>query len=96
MIRRAFKLKPDNGYIADSLGWLYFKQGKMSLAIKYLGKAANILPDDPTIAEHLGDAYTRAGLFKKALKTYRHALKFNHRNNILKKKLKQTIEKLKR
>ena len=96
MIRRAFNLKPDNGYIADSLGWLYFKQGKMSLAIKYLEKAANILPDDPTIAEHLGDAYTRAGLFKKALKTYRHALKFNHTNNILKKKLKQTIEKLKR
>jgi len=92
MIKRAFSLKPDNGYITDSLGWLYFKQRKITLAIKYLEKAANILPDDPTIAEHLGDAYTKAGLFKKALKIYRHALKFNHTNNILKKKLKKLLK----
>jgi len=75
MILRALDLKPGNGFIIDSLGWVYFKQNKTDLAIRYLEKAASIIPDDPTIVEHLGDAYVKAGFLQKALVEYRKALK---------------------
>lgn len=75
MIRKALRLKPDNGFIIDSLGWLYFRKNNIDLAIQYLEKALSLIPDDPTITEHLGDAYARAGLYRKALSVYRKALK---------------------
>lgn len=74
LIKKALELKPDNGFITDSLGWLYFKTGRIDLAIKYLEKASEMLPDDPTIAEHLGDAYRKAGMDTAAKKMYLKAL----------------------
>lgn len=77
MIRKALRIKPGNGYITDSLGWVYFKQNKTDLALRYLKEASAIMPDDPLITEHLGDAYAKAGMIKEALATYRRALKLN-------------------
>jgi len=74
LIKRALSLKPDNGFITDSVGWLYFKTGRMDLAIKYLKKAAAMLPDDPTVAEHLGDAYRKSGMITEARRMYLRAL----------------------
>ena len=77
MIKKALRLKPGNGYITDSLGWVYFKQSQNDLAIKYLKEASAIIPDDPLIAEHLGDALAKKGMIEEALETYRRALKLN-------------------
>ena len=87
LIKRALELKPGNGYMIDSLGWVYYRQEKMDLAIKYLAEAAALLPDDPTIAEHLGTAYTKSGQKEKAVETYRQALKLNPDNKTLQEKL---------
>ncbi|MBN2515264.1 MAG: tetratricopeptide repeat protein [Deltaproteobacteria bacterium] len=96
MIQQALTLKPENGYITDSLGWVYFKQKKWGLAIKYLRKAAEILPEDPTIAEHLGDAYEEAGLFKEALNIYRKALTLHPKEKkTIQQKIKKVLEKMK-
>ena len=35
-ITRALEIKPDDGYIIDSLGWVYYRQGKYDLALKTL------------------------------------------------------------
>ena len=77
MIKKALRLKPGNGYITDSLGWVYFKQNQNDLAIKYLKEASAIIPDDPLIAEHLGDALAKKGMIEEALETYQRALKLN-------------------
>lgn len=61
LIRKAVKIKPDDGYIVDSLGWAYFRQGNFDAAVRYLERAASLRPDDPTINDHLGDAYWRVG-----------------------------------
>jgi Flp pilus assembly protein TadD len=76
----------------DSLGWVYFRQNRMDLAIKYLKEAADGLPNDPTIAEHLGDAYTKAGKVSEAVEVYRQALKLNPANGDLQKKLSELIK----
>lgn len=72
-IRRAVELKPDNGYILDSLGWVYFRMGKLALSIEALKRAVELSPDDPAIFDHLGDAYAQNGQHGQALVAYKRA-----------------------
>lgn len=61
LIERAAKLRPDDGFITDSLGWAYFRTGQFAQAVTVLERAVASEPGDPTINEHLGDAYWRVG-----------------------------------
>jgi tetratricopeptide (TPR) repeat protein len=61
LIERAVALKPDDGYIVDSLGWAHFVAGRYKEAVATLERAVAAVPDDATISEHLGDAYWRVG-----------------------------------
>ena len=93
MIRRALKISPGSGFIIDSLGWLYFRQNKLDLAVKYLKEAAELLPGDATVAEHLGDAYVKAGRFREALEAYARALELTPDSASLKKKIQDLQKK---
>jgi tetratricopeptide (TPR) repeat protein len=73
-IKRAVDLKPDNGYIRDSLGWVYYRQGKLAEAVKTLEQAVKISPEDPAIMEHLADVYLESGHTADALQMYRSAM----------------------
>lgn len=75
-IQRAIDLKPDNGYIRDSLGWVYYRLGKLDQAIKELETAIRLSPEDAAILEHLGDVYLEKGRARDALQTYRKAAKY--------------------
>jgi tetratricopeptide (TPR) repeat protein len=95
LIEKALRLKPDSGYIIDSLGWVYFKKGSYSKALYYLEKAVALTPDDPTINEHIGDVYFQTRDFKKALKMYNKALLLGHpEEEKLKKKISKTKERI--
>ena len=72
-VSRAVSLKPEDGYVQDSLGWVYFKMGDFSRAVEELEKAVALQADDPTINEHLGDAYLKNGDRQRALDSYRKA-----------------------
>lgn len=61
LIEKAVSLRPDDGYIVDSLGWAHFKLGDFREAVKYLERAVELRPDDPTLNDHLGDALWRVG-----------------------------------
>jgi len=74
LIRKALLIRPEDGYIVDSLGWVYFKQGRYEEALRELERAESLIPDDPVILEHLGDVYQKVGTYKKALKTYKRAM----------------------
>ena len=73
-IKRAVELEPENGYIRDSLGWVYYRLGHLDLAQQELEKANTLSPDDPAILDHLGDVYLESGQLQKALQVYRKAL----------------------
>lgn len=60
-IRRAVAMRPDDGYIVDSLGWALYKTGDYKEAVQWLERAVGIVPDDSTILDHLGDAYWQVG-----------------------------------
>ena len=74
MLTRAVQQEPRNGAYIDSLGWVYFRQGKLDLAEKYLTDATHLLPRDATVHEHLGDVFAKRGEYHRALDLYREAL----------------------
>jgi tetratricopeptide (TPR) repeat protein len=69
-IKKAVELMPDDGYIRDSLGWVYFKMGDANQAIIELEKASEMVAEDPVIKEHLGDVYLQTNQPEKALAAY--------------------------
>ena len=75
LIKEALKYKPNDGYITDSLGWVYYKKGLYQEALKLLIRAIELVPDDPIMLEHLGDAYLKTNDQKNALKYYQQSLK---------------------
>lgn len=74
LITKALKSDPDNGYILDSMGWLFYRKGMYEKAAGYLEKAVSLVPDDPILLEHLGDVYVKLDEQKKALDLYTRAL----------------------
>lgn len=92
LILQAMEISPGDGYIVDSLGWVYYKQGKYSLALEYLLKAQEMQPSDPVISEHLGDTYVKLNQTEKAALYYENALKLDadkERYDLVLKKLKE-------
>jgi tetratricopeptide (TPR) repeat protein len=73
-INRAMLLKPGNGYIQDSLGWVHFRLGNLQRAERELLGALQLLPEDPHVHEHLGDLYRAMGDQEKARSYYLNAL----------------------
>ncbi len=67
LIRKAVELRPEDGYIVDSLGWAYYRLGRYSEAVEELERAVRLRPEDPTINDHLGDAFWRAGRKREAV-----------------------------
>lgn len=77
MVKKAVELKPNDGYIVDSLGWAYFTIGDYDQAVSYLERAVDLNAADATIAQHLGDAYWHVGRRLEAQFQWQHA-KDNH------------------
>ncbi|MBE9606850.1 tetratricopeptide repeat protein [Acetobacteraceae bacterium H6797] len=61
MLERAAELRPQDGNIADSVGWALYRLGDIKGAIAWLEKAVELESQNATINDHLGDAYWRAG-----------------------------------
>jgi tetratricopeptide (TPR) repeat protein len=74
LIKRAVDLEPDNGAYLDSLGWVYFRQGKLDDARGLLERALERMPD-PTVRDHLGDVYLKLGKTKEAIAQWQDSLR---------------------
>ncbi len=73
MVAKAVELRPNDGYIVDSLGWAHYQLGEFEEAVKHLERAVELRPEDPVINDHLGDAYWRVGRKLEAKFQWRHA-----------------------
>ena len=74
LLAEAAQLAPDDGSIADSLGWVLYRQQDYAGAVVQLEKAVALRPGDSNINAHLGDAYWQAGREREADFQWRHAL----------------------
>lgn len=73
MIKTAVRLRPTDGYIVDSLGWVYYRLGRYEEAVRELERAVELRPADPVINDHLGDAYWMVGRRNEARFQWNHA-----------------------
>ncbi len=73
LLRRAVDLRPNDGYIIDSLGWAHYRLGQYDAALRELEKAIELKPGDPVINDHLGDVYWRVGRRLEAQFQWNHA-----------------------
>lgn len=74
LLERAVAREPRNPAYLDSLGWLYFRMGRLESAEKNLREAARREPTDPTIVEHLGDLEMKQGDVEDAIRHWETAL----------------------
>jgi tetratricopeptide (TPR) repeat protein len=93
MILRAVELRPDDGYIADSLGWVYYMRARplvasgrdreaqayIERALEELKRAEQLTGGDPVVSEHLGDTYLLLNQKELALERFEEALQMDPR-----------------
>lgn len=88
LIRRALEISPEDGYITDSLGWVYYKMAEtlfaesrkeeamrlLDRAHRQLIQAAELTGGDSVVSEHLGDVLLLRGDKRGALKHFDEAV----------------------
>lgn len=94
LIEKAVSLKPDDGYIVDSLGWAHYQLGNYSRAVGLLEQAVELRPEDPVLNDHLGDAYWQVGRHREARFQWDQALSLNPEPEDLAKIQKKLAEGL--
>jgi len=86
LIDKALALAPDDPHIIDSLGWLYYRQGKLDRALEVLRQAYTLKPE-PDIAAHLGEVLWKSGKTAEAREMWATAKKADPTNETLKETL---------
>ena len=74
LIKRALQVEPNNGAYLDSLGWAYYKVGKLDLAEEHLKRAADQLVTNSVVQDHYGDVLFSLGRFDAAIAAWSRAL----------------------
>lgn len=87
-IERAYKQRPEDPAILDSMGWVLYHLGRLDEAQQFLKQAAAKL-EDGEIAAHLGEVLWANGQKEEAKKVWNEALKFAPDHKVL----QQTIER---
>ena len=73
-IERALKLRPDDYFILDSMGWVQYRLGNYDEAVKYLKRAME-KSSDTEVAAHLGEVLWTMGKQDAARDVWQKALK---------------------
>ncbi len=90
LIQKALATDPENGAFLDTLGWIYYMQGRYAEALKELQKASVFVADDPSVWEHLGDTYLKLGNRDEASRHWKKALELDPESHRLIERLKNT------
>lgn len=88
LISHALDEDPEDGAFTDTLGWIYFKQGRLEEALAEIGNALVFMPDDPMIMEHLGDVLAALRRAPEARHWWEESYRRNPDNAALGDKLK--------
>ena len=95
LIEHALRLSPHDGYIADSLGWVYYMRARplmagdrqpegitlLHQALEQLDLAVELTGGDPVVSEHLGDVHLLLDERQRALDYYEEALDLTPRED---------------
>ncbi len=89
MLEKANKIKSNDPYIIDSLGWALFKLKRYEESKEYLQLAVRLLPADPIVNDHYGDVLWKNGNVIQARYYWNYVLNLEKAE----KDLKDEVEK---
>ena len=93
MLKKANKLRSNDPYITDSLGWALFKLERFKEAKEYLQLAVSLLPADPIVNDHYGDALWKNGNEIQARYYWNYVLKLEKTEDEQKKIIQNKLIK---
>ena len=91
MLKKANELRPNDGYIIDSLGWALFKLKRYKEAKKYMQLAVRFMASDPVINDHFADVLWMNDNSLQARYYWTYVLKLEKTEEKLKKKIKNKL-----
>jgi len=91
LILKALEYAPNEAYIVDSLGWVEFRSGNLTEALRLLQEAFRNQPD-AEIAAHLGEVLWVMGRTEQAQAVWKQGLELNPTNEVL----RETMERLRK
>lgn len=88
LIENALKLAPSDGYIKDSMGWVYFRMGKLTKAREWLQRAWDAR-QHAEVGAHFGEVLWVKGEREQALAIWRESMKIEPDNETLRATLRR-------
>jgi tetratricopeptide (TPR) repeat protein len=85
---RAVSLDADNPLVRDTLGWTYFRLGRLGDARKELETALELGADDPVVLDHLGDVFLEMGDRTEACRWWTRALQLADDGTTIRSKIR--------
>ncbi len=93
--RRALSIDPENPDYLDTIGWVYFKLGKIEESKKFLEKAFSKKPWEPEIVEHIGFLRIKEGKFEEGIAFLQKSIEIgSERKDELEKIIKEMKKKI--
>ena len=74
-ITKALELSPENGAYLDSLGWVYFRMGRLPEAEENLRRAVAKTQSDPTVHDHIAQVLIAESKVQEAIQQWQTSLK---------------------
>ena len=93
MLQKANKIRSNDPYITDSLGWALFKLKRYKESKNYLQLAVKLMPGDPIVNDHYGDVLWKNGDEIQARYYWNYVLKLEKTEDKLKKTIKEKLIK---
>ena len=91
MLKKATKIREDDGYIIDSLGWAYYAKKNYIEAAFFLQRAVELLPMDPIINDHYADTLWMLNKNIQARYFWNHILKLDGTEQKLKDDIRKKL-----
>ena len=91
MLEEANRIKSNDGYITDSLGWALYKLKNYKRAKVFLKKAVQLMPSDPIVNDHFADILWMNGEKLQARYYWKYVLNLEEADINLKKKINEKI-----
>ena len=87
MLEKAYDLRSNDPYIADSIGWAYYLIENYLEAEKYIRKAVELMPEDPTVNDHYGDILWKLNRNIQARYFWNYVLKLDDTDDDIRKQI---------
>ena len=93
MLEKANKLKSNDPYIIDSLGWALYKLKRYKESKNFLQQAVKLMPADPIVNDHFGDVLWKNGNKLQARYYWSYVLNLEKAEKELIEKVEQKLIK---